>query len=107
MENDELIRVEVICSSYNVEPSFMDALFESGLIEVTMIEDTRFVDLSKMNDLEKMIRLHYDLDINLEGIETISHLLDRMYRLQDEINLMRNRLRFFEEAFAPDRGFDE
>ena len=106
MENDELIRVEVICSSYNVEPAFMDALFESGLIEITTIEDARFVDLKRVNDLEKMIRLHYDLEINMEGIETITYLLDRMHRLQDEINLLRNRLRFFEEAFEPDRGSD-
>lgn len=106
MENDELIRVEIICSSYNVDPAFMEALFESGLIEVTTIEDTQFVDLNKMNELEKMIRLHYDLDINLEGIETISYLLERMHRLQDEINHLRNKLRFFDEEFESDRGSD-
>jgi len=96
MENDEMIRIELICSGYEVEPSFIDSLQEYGLIEITTLEDARFVEAKRINDIEKMIRLHYDMDINIEGIETIVHLLNRLNELQAEMNMLRNKLRFYE-----------
>ncbi len=96
MENDEMIRVELICTNYNIEPSFIDSLLEFGLIEIMTIEDHRFLEMKKISDLEKMIHLHYDLEINMEGIDTIYHLLDRVCQLQEELNSLRNRLRFYE-----------
>jgi hypothetical protein len=41
-----------------------------------------------------MVHLHYDLDINIEGIEAISHLLDRVDNLQRELITLKNRLGF-------------
>ena len=43
-----------------------------------------------------MIRLHYELDINIEGIDAISHLLQRVDQLQDELRIMKNRLSRYE-----------
>jgi hypothetical protein len=45
-----------------------------------------------MHKLEKFVRLHYDLDINLEGIETINYLLERIEEMQKEIVNLRNKL---------------
>ncbi|HUR31587.1 MAG TPA: chaperone modulator CbpM [Saprospiraceae bacterium] len=98
MATDELIRVELICSSYSVESSFIDSLYDLGLIEITIVDENKFLEAQRINDLEKMIRMHYDLDINLEGIETISHLLNQINRLHEEMNMLKNRLRFFENA---------
>jgi chaperone modulatory protein CbpM len=98
MATDDLIRVELICSSYSVEPSFIDSLYELGLIEITVVDENKFLEAQRINDLERMIRMHYDLDINLEGIETISHLLQQINRLQEEMNMLKNRLRFFENT---------
>jgi hypothetical protein len=42
------------------------------------------------------MRMHYDLDINMEGIDVISHLLKRMNSLQDELRLTQNKLRLYE-----------
>lgn len=96
MENEELIRVELICSSYNIESAFIDSLFDFGLIEIMELEENRYVEKKRINDLEKMIHLHYDLNINLEGIDTITHLLNKMYELQEELNQMKNRLQLYE-----------
>lgn len=96
MENEEMIRIELICTGYNVEPSFIDSLQDFGLIEIRTIDESKFLDATKINDLEKMIRLHYDLDINIEGIETIFHLLEQINRLQDDLNELRNKLMRFE-----------
>jgi len=96
MENDEMITLEVVCINYEIEPSFIDSLLEYGLLEITTVENTRFLEMKRIRDLERWIHLHYDLDINLEGIQTISHLLERVTYLQDELSMLRNRLQFYE-----------
>jgi hypothetical protein len=44
-----------------------------------------------------MIRLHRELEINPEGLDTIDHLLGRMSRLQEEVIMLKNRLRLYED----------
>jgi hypothetical protein len=37
------------------------------------------------------------MDINLEGIETITYLLERMQGMQQQIVQLKNRLRMYED----------
>lgn len=96
METDDLIPVQEIVTHHKIEISFLDSLHEFGLIEITTVKETRYILKVQMSELEKMIRLHYELDINLEGIEAISHLLQRVNNLQDELIAAKNRLRVYE-----------
>jgi hypothetical protein len=91
MENENVISVEQLCSYYQVELSFIDSLSEFGLIEVVIIEENRFVSLDQVKDIEKMIRLHFDLNINLEGIDVIYHLLRKVDELNNELKSIKNR----------------
>lgn len=91
MEQDELIPVKDFCINYNIEYSFVDSLENSGLISITSVEHTAFIPVDEVRKLEKFVRLHYDLDINLEGIETINHLLEKIEEMQREIMLLRNK----------------
>ncbi len=43
------------------------------------------------------MRLHYDMEINVEGIEAINYLLQRMKTLQAEMVSLKNRLRLYED----------
>ncbi len=96
MENDELIGIEIICTQYQIDPSFIEELTDYGLLSVIVTEDNRFVEKKMIRDLEKMIHFRYELGINLEGIDTIFHILQRMESLQEEMIALRNRLRFYE-----------
>jgi hypothetical protein len=96
MNRENMISAIEFCTCHNIEVSFLSTLQEAGLIEITTIRETEYIYESQLNDLEKIVRLHYDLDINLEGIETIIHLLERISEMQDEITLLRNRLRLYE-----------
>jgi hypothetical protein len=97
METENLIPVQQIITHQHVEVSFIHSLHEFGLIEITTVEETPYLFRDQLGDLERMIRLHYELDINLEGIEAISHLLQRVTNLQEELNAMKNKLRIYEE----------
>ena len=96
MEKEEMIPANEFCIHHNVELSFIYSLNESGLITTTTIEEQVFVPLSQMNNLEKLVRL-YEMDINLEGIETVSYLLKRINDMQQEITRLTNRLRIYED----------
>jgi len=96
MQTEYLIALDEFCANHNIEISFISSLQQTGLIEVTTIKETGFIDSNQLRQLEKIVRLYYELDINLEGIETINFLLQRMNNMQDEIIALRNRLRLYE-----------
>ena len=96
MENDEMILANEFCIQHDIELSFIYSLNEFGLIEIIVNEEQLFVPASQLPDLEKLVRLHFDLNINLEGIETVSYLLQKMNAMQEKIRLLTNRLRVYE-----------
>lgn len=98
MQTDQLISTNIFCESHHIDLSFIQALQEAGLIELTVIEENPFVPAAQLEQLEKIVRLHYDMDINVAGIETISHLLQIINSMQLEISNLNNRLLVFEEA---------
>ena len=96
MQTENLIAVDAFCANYNIEISFISSLQQIGLIEITTIKETEFINASQLRHLEKIVHLYYELDINIEGIETITHLLHRINSMQDEITALKNRLRLYE-----------
>ena len=91
MEQNELIPIKDFCIYHNIEYSFINSLENSGLISVTSIQHSSYIHADDMRKLEKFVRLHYDLDINLEGIETINYLLEKIEEMQKEIVQLRNK----------------
>ena len=96
MQIDNLIAVDEFCAKHNIEISFVSSLQRTGLIEITKIEGAGYIYVEQLQQLEKFIRFYYELEINLEGIETITHLLERINLMQDEMIDLRNRLRLYE-----------
>jgi len=96
MRTSSLIPVSEFCASHNLDISFISSLEETGLIEVISIREDLFIEAGQLQQLEKIVRFHYEFDINIEGIETIIHLLDKIKLLQDENIKLRNRLRLYE-----------
>ena len=95
MENENLLSANECCVQYNIEMSFINYLDEYGLIETMWIEEKQFIRMEQLQQLEKFIRMHYELNINMEGIEAISHLLARIKEMQNELTTLRNRMIFF------------
>jgi len=93
METDEYIVVDEFVASHKIEFSFITTLQEMGLVQLTTIKETGFIPTSQLPKLEQFIRLHYDLEINPEGIDAINNLLERINNLQTEIAALRNKLR--------------
>ncbi len=96
MESENMIPASEFCTYHNIELSFIYSLNESGLIDITSIEEKIFVPISQLKHLEQLMRLNQEMDINVEGIETITYLLQRIKNMQIHIIELNNRLSFFE-----------
>jgi len=95
----QLIKAEVFCTHYHAEVGFIHTLHDSGLIELVIVDDTPFIQEDELHKLEKIVRMHYELHINVEGIETVINLLDKIEDMQQQMNILRNRLGLYEESY--------
>ncbi|MDZ4749272.1 MAG: chaperone modulator CbpM [Saprospiraceae bacterium] len=96
MNTKHLISIQILCSHYDIEISFVEALTQMGLIQIEIIEQNQYLHQDQISDLEKIIRLHNELDVNLEGIDIVFNLLEKERELRTELNILKNKLRFYE-----------
>ena len=96
MKQDNYIAVEDFCNSHNITSQFVLELYDLGLVEIVYRQDLQYLPIKQLPKAEKMVRLYQDLDINLEGIEVITHLLERVQGMQTELLSLRNKLRRYE-----------
>ncbi len=97
MSPETYIPIQKLCTYYKVETSFFQGLNDYGLIEITTIEKLPCVHQNYIKNLDSIVRLHQDLHINFEGIDTVMNLLEKIQELQDELVSAKNRLRIFED----------
>lgn len=95
MKKNDLIEIADFCNYHDIELSFIDLMEESGLVELIVINEQKFIHHSQLQQIEKIIRLHQELEINISGVEAIVHLLQRIEQMQFEISSLRNRLSFY------------
>ena len=96
MESSELVPVYSFCVHHKIELSFIEALQQYGLVEITTIEEQMYFKENQLSEVEKFVRLHYDLDINVEGIEAIGHLLEKLKEIQARNVQLQNRINLYE-----------
>jgi hypothetical protein len=98
MQEENLIPADEFCLHHQIEMQFIYSLQEYGLIEITQKEEVIFLSSDQLQDLEKMVRLHYDLDVNMEGIDVITQLLKKLETAHEEMNELKKQLRFYKGA---------
>ena len=96
MNLDHFIPVKTLCIHYKIDQSFFGSLDEIGLIEIQIIEQTPYIHQDTITEIEKIIRMHQELEVNLEGIDVVFNLLQKIDHLQAELNTAKNRLKLYE-----------
>lgn len=97
MKNTKFISIQTFCQLYETPASFFDDLHEYEIIEFKIIENTKYIEQNDIGKIEKLMKLHYDLDINMEGLDAIINLTNKITQLQNEINQLKNKLNFYEK----------
>ena len=97
MNSKNLIQIKQFCVYHEIENTFITELNNYGLVEIIIQEEDEYLHPEQLPAIEKMIRMHYDLKINLEGIDAIYHLLNKIETLQQNLTATQNKLRLFEK----------
>ncbi|GAA4132933.1 chaperone modulator CbpM [Sphingobacterium lactis] len=84
-----LFRVIDICRSNNIEQTFIQELHSNGLIEIIYQEEQAFIEEDQVLIVERFSTWHYELEINVQGIEVVQQLLERIEALQSEIKALK------------------
>lgn len=95
MDTKDLISVTQFCKHHNIPISFLKSLNEIELVEIISTKEELYIQTTQIRIVEKLIRLHYELDINLEGIHVVHNLLQQVESLQKEVIDLNNRLSFY------------
>lgn len=91
------IGIKEFCINYGIEESFVFDLQEYEVIQIKLIDDEPHLPEQELPILEKMIRMHQELDINPQGLQAIYHLLEKVNELQEEVTLLNRRLNRFRD----------
>ncbi|GGI26484.1 chaperone modulator CbpM [Pedobacter mendelii] len=92
MKTEHLVSLEIFCLHNEVELSFIYRLHEFGIVNLFKISQQDYLLRDELADLEKMIRLHHELNINLEGLHAIKGLLEQIALLKHELKNANNRI---------------
>ncbi|MVZ63343.1 chaperone modulator CbpM [Sphingobacterium humi] len=83
-----LFKVIDICRSGRIEHTFIQELHQNGLIEIIIQEEQEFIEEEQIPQIERFSNWHYELELNVQGIEVVQHLIDRIEKLQEEIKVL-------------------
>ena len=96
MSIENFIPLNTLCLHYKLEISFFNTLNENGLIEIQLVDEIQYVHKESIYEIEKIVRMHKELEVNIEGIDVVLNLLQKIDALQAELLTVRNRLLLYE-----------
>ncbi len=88
----EKISREELVKIYNIEITFFDELVDYGLLNIQVENNIQYLMYEDLPDLEKFANWHYDLEINLPGLEVIHNMLKKLEALNRRNRELMNKL---------------
>ncbi|MDR6158374.1 chaperone modulatory protein CbpM [Chryseobacterium sp. SLBN-27] len=88
----ERISREELVKIYNIEVTFFDELVDSGLLNIHTENEIRYLMYEDLPSFERFANWHYDLEINLPGLEVIHDMLRKMEDLKQKNRELMNKL---------------
>jgi len=92
----KLLSVNNICEIYEIDRDFINELSALDVLDFEIKDSDIFIDEEELPVLEKIINLHYDLGVNVEGIDIIMNLLSKIEELEEELQSLKRRLDFYD-----------
>ncbi|RYC50068.1 chaperone modulator CbpM [Flagellimonas olearia] len=96
MKQENYISVKTFCQHHGVKESFVYSMYEFELLQIDDSTEEALLSMDELPILEKMVRLHKELDINPEGVQAVYHLLQQVEGLQEEVAALKRKLDRFD-----------
>ena len=94
ISQEELVRI------YNIEITFFDELVTSGLLNIHTENEIRYLMYEDLPTFERFTNWHYDLEINLPGLEVIHEMLKKMDDLRQKNRELMNKISAIGDHFV-------
>ncbi len=98
MKTNNLVRIDQVITHYHVDASFIHSLNDLGHVALIVERDESYILEEQLKSLESLIFFHTDLEINVEGVDAIAHLLKKIEALQVELLVAKNKLGLYINA---------
>jgi len=95
----ERISREELVKIYNVEITFFNELVDSGLLNIHTDDEIHYLMYEDLPTFERFTNWHYDLEINLPGLEVIHDMLSKMEDLKRKNRELMNKLSAISERY--------
>ena len=95
----ERISREELVKIYNVEITFFNELVDSGLLNIHTDDEIHYLMYEDLPTFERFTNWHYDLEINLPGLEVIHDMLSKMEDLKRKNRDLMNKLSAISERY--------
>ncbi|WP_449388172.1 chaperone modulator CbpM [Chryseobacterium lineare] len=89
--NERISREELV-KIYNIEITFFDELVDSGLLNIHTENEILYLMYEDLPSFERFTNWHYDLEINLPGLEVIHDMLRKMEDLKQKNRELMTKL---------------
>ncbi len=96
MNMKSTVTIDIICQHYEIEPSFVKRLNDLGMIEFVSDGNMLCLEASQIRQIDKIVRLHDELEINPEGIDVVFNLLQKIKHLEQALLSAENKLSVLE-----------
>lgn len=95
----EKISREDLVKIYNIEITFFDSLEESGLLKTEIQDDVKYLLYEELPAFERFANWHYDLEVNIPGIEMIHELISKLEKIKLENHRLLQKLNAISEKY--------
>lgn len=96
MSRENYISIRTFCQLHGVTESFVHTMYEFEILQIDQIQGEAMILEEELPTLEKLVRLHNELDINEAGIQAVYNLLQQVEELQNEVAHLRRKLDRFD-----------
>jgi len=93
-----LITISEYSRIHQIEESFLLLLEENGLIELTLLNNQKYIQHRELNNLERFINLHYELEVNPAGLAIAQQLFDKINALQEKLSILQYQLKNLQQG---------
>ncbi len=90
------IYIRDFCQGHSLEEAFLRELQENELLSIEEVDSQPAFPRRELQQLERLVRLHRDLDLGPQGLQVVQQLLDRLDQMEQELWQLRRRLRRWE-----------
>lgn len=94
-DTTKYISIKTCTVSYQIEPDFLHSLNDLGLIQIEQQANEDVIEDDQLGLLEKFIRLHYDMHVNMEGLEAIHELLTQINDYEYKVQKLKAELSIY------------